>query len=413
MKAILFFRERAYLLFGILFLLSSIVYTLHIYQTKSVLWGDTRYYYAYTRSIILDQNINFDNEAFLKNVGFPNQPVFSTVTNRVINKFSPGAPILWIPGFVFGQLFTFIQTRISPQSFTNGYSWVTLWVVGLNSVMFSVFGLYLIFLALKEKFGRRVALLTCVILFLTTQVLFYTAIDPLNSHSASFLFSSLLFYLSLRWLFEKDRISFGKVCALGLVAGWLALIRNQDIIFCVPIGLAILFRSKFYITNFAKAVFFSLAALLPLLIQFNFTYYLYGQFNTPYTLGGEKFYWLKPDFIRVLFSQGNGFLFFAPIVLFFVWGLVKSAQKKNTVALSGLLIFALATYVIASWAPEILGGPYGSRMFTSTLPWLSYGGAVLLKENWEVKERRYLILLLIFVCSINTIAQTFYMLLTH
>lgn len=404
-------------LFILLFLASSVVYAAHVYQTQSILWGDTRYYYAYTRSLVVDRNINFENEAFLNDVGYPNQPTFSPLTNRVINKFSPGAPILWIPGFLLGQGFSYVWGLLSPQKVVEGYGFITQFTVGLTAVFFSTAGLYLFYLAVQKQFGKKVALATSATLFITTQLLFYTAVDPLNSHSASFLFSSLLFFLSMKWVFKSEKVFLWQVIVLGGVAGWLALIRNQDIIFCVPIGLGILLKEplqiKNYLLNILKSLVFAVSAFLPLLIQLTFTYYLFGQYNTPYAIGGETFYWLQPDFIRILFSQQNGFFFFAPIVLFCLWGLVIALRKKEMVAAASLISFVLTAYVIASWAPEILGGPYGSRMFTSTLPWLGFGAATLLNHYWKNKQAMIMILLLIFVCSINTIAQTFYMLLTH
>ncbi len=413
MKLKQFFLTHVWLYFIALFFLSLTIYSLHVYKVKSILWGDTRYYYSYTRSLAIDHDLNFDNEAFLPNVGFPNPPLFSPTTSRVTNKFSPGSPLLWLPAFIAGEGLTMGLKFVTHQSALAGYGWLTLWTVGASTVLFSVFGLFLFYLAIREKFGEKIALITSTILFLTTQLFFYTAVDPFNSHSASFAISAALFYLSAKWLVGEKKITFLQVGRLGLVAGLLALIRNQDVVFCVPLGLMILLQSKEYIRNFFKALFFSIAAFLPLLIQLNFTYYLYGQLNSGYTLGGEKFYWLHPDFIRIFLSSGNGFLFFAPIIFFCTWGILTAARGGNRLAQVGLVAFLLNAYIIASWAPEILGGPYGSRMFTSDLPWLGYGAAVLLQKYWSEKTNRYWILLLIFVCMINTMWQTIYMLLHH
>lgn len=401
-------------LFFVFFFFSSALYTLHTFKAKSILWGDTRYYFAFTRSLVINHNLNFDDIAFLPGVGFPNPPVYSPITNRIENKFSPGAPLLWIPAFVVGQLGSSIEVAVTHhQPIAAGYSWLTQWLVGVSTVGFSVLGSVVLFQTLRSRFGKKIALLTVAILWLTTQLFFYTSLDPFNSHSASFLFAALLFWASCRWLFSQKPLQFWQALVLGLIAGWLALIRNQDIIFCLPLGFVILSQQKTYLQNVLKATLFALAALAPLLIQLNFTHYLYGQYSSGYLLGGEGLHWFQPDFARVLLSQGNGFFFFAPIVFFLLWGLVMAARHKDLIAWVGLGSFVLAAYVIACWGPEIVGGPYGSRMFTSTLPWLGYGGAVMLKKYWADRRARRLILLLIFSCFLNNMGQTLYMLLKH
>jgi len=408
-----FLRSRHLFFFIGLFIFSSCVYAAHIFKVQSILWGDSRYYYAFTRSIVVDHDLNFDNEAFLPNLGFPNPPLFSPATNRITNKFSPGAPLLWVPGFVLGEGLSLIQGYFFPQSELAGYGWLTVWTVGVSATAFSVGGLYLFFLVLKQKFGVELSLFSSAVLLLTTQLFFYTAIDPLNSHSASFFISGLLFFLSSKWIFGQPKSTWVQVGIIGLTAGWLALIRNQDIIFCIPIGVSMLLKEKKSVENLIKLGLFGIATFAPLLIQFSFTYYLYGQYSSGYLLGGEQLQWLNPDFGRVLLSSGNGFFFFAPIVFLFIWGLLKAARRGDRIAQVGTCAFLLATYVIASWGPEMLGGPYGSRMFTSILPWLGYGGAALFKEYWPQRQARYAILLLIFVCLINTMGQTIYMLLKH
>ncbi len=404
---------KAWLLFVALFIGSAIIYSAHVYKVQSILWGDTRYYFAYTRSLAIDHDLNFDNEAFLPKVGFPNQPLFSPKTNRVTNKFSPGAPLLWLPSFVLGEGLTWVQSQFMARPQIMGYGWLTLWVVGVSTVGFSVIGLWFFYLTAKNVVGKTTGLISSAVLLLTTQLFFYTAIDPLNSHSASFAVSAILLYFCQKWLFDKQKLSWKQVSFLGLLAGLLALIRNQDVVFCVPIGLSMLLKEKERVKNVVKSVLFGLVAFLPITIQLYCTNYLYGQLSSGYTIGGEQLNWFHPDFGRILLSQGNGFLFFAPIVFFFLFGLLKAAKYRDHLAQVGLISFVLSAYVIASWGPEILGGPYGSRMFTSSLPWLGYGGAMLLKEYFPDKSSRIWIFLLIFICLINTMGQTVYMLLKH
>lgn len=408
-----FFRLRTWLLFVGLFLFSSLIYTAHVFVAKSVLWGDTHYYYAVARSLVVDHNLNMSNEAFLPLFGFPNQPVFSSGTNRIVNKFSVGAPLLWLPPLMVGAALELGIPFLRNSTSILGYGWFTQWLVGVTTVGFSTLGLAVFFHALSRKFGRKTSFFVSAILLFCTQLFFYTAVDPLNSHSTSFLLSAVLFALSLRWVFEKKEISFLRVLVLGLVAGYLALIRNQDCIFLVPVGILLFLIPASLPKKVGRAIIFLLSSAVPMTLQFASTYYWYGQFTSPYIQGGEKLNWLQPDFLRVLFSQGNGLLFFAPVVVVCLSGLWVGLRKRDAVATAGGVGFLLAMYVIASWGPEIVGGPYGSRMFTSCLPWLGYGLALFLKKYWPIKKNRVWLLTLLFCCCLNTMAQTVLLLLNH
>ncbi len=422
-------KRRAGLVFMALFILSSILYLAGVMRVGTAIWGDTHYYYAYTRSLVMDGDIDFYNESQHPEFGFPNGQVIIEQTSRTENVFSPGAPLLWLPGFLVGRALTQVANVAGATLPTDGYSLLTQVTVGVSTVLMSVAGLWLVYrslLTLGKRNGDVLAQnsqarwLTVTTLLVATPVFFYTALDPFNSHSASLLLSSLALWLSTRLLVSTTHQRLALWLCLGVALGWLGLVRNQDILLVLPIGLVILFRALQQRSAYElkQLVLFSIGVISIFSIQVATTYYLYGQFGSPYTLRGQMLNWGQPDIIRVLFSQGNGLLYFAPALLLALYGLVKTALQKNesllrTLAMAGLSYFLLELYVIASWGPEIVGGPYGSRMFMGTLPWLAVGLFATLASIWSKKAWRFSTLLLLALAASWSWWQTAVMLMRY
>lgn len=387
------------------------IYALGLARVKSILWGDTLYYYSTTRSLVMDGDIDFSNEAYRNDYGFPNPPEVSSVTGMVGNKFSVGSSILWIPSFILGQTTTFLASIFGLSVLTDGYGLITQFTVAIGTICFSLFGLYLLYKTLSQLFNNTVAILSTVTLFFTSQLFYYTAVDPLNSHSASFLLSSFLLFLTVK--FSQSKITWQKMIAFGFVGGLMMLVRNQDIVVFIPPLLYLLLKErKLNMDALNWAVLTIGTAGIVMSIQIFVTIILFGQFGSPYLIRGEKINWLTPDFTRVLFSYGNGLFIFAPITLVAVSGLIKKIirEKKRSLAVISLCIFLFQLYVVAAWGEEIVGGPYGSRMFISTLPWLSIGIGYLISKYHD-KAKFFLIWGTgIAVLTTNMLVQTLIML---
>lgn len=407
-------NERWYFL--LLFFVALSIYFVGIFRVKSFIWGDSLYYYAYTRSIVMDHNIDFSNEAFHAHLGFPNPPEISAKTGLITNKFSPGTAFLWMPGFIVGQSialvgqFFFGRFAILHSIFsTDGFGILPQIFVSISAIGMSVSGLWFVYQTLCLWFQRRTVVLSTLAFFLTTPLFYYTAIDPVNSHSASFFLSAILLY-QMSQVLQKKQIQWQNVLPMGIVAGFLILVRNQDLVIVIPFLLALLFTKKeAFLDKLNWLVLFGGSVCSILGIQLMFTVHLFGILGSPYLIRGEQLSWFKPDFIRVLFIPENGLFFFAPTLFFATLFLVFQLKKKRLITILSLVIVALQAYVIASWGREIVGGPYGSRMFVSVLPQLSIGLAYALDYlRLKVKARQFkrVYVLLLFLFFANMLIQT-------
>ncbi|NCN06537.1 MAG: hypothetical protein GW946_01685 [Candidatus Pacebacteria bacterium] len=376
---------------AVFFFVASLTYLVGVWRVGSTVWGDSIYYYAYTRSLVMDFDVDFANESIEPSLSFPNQPVLYPQTQRIVNTFSPGTGLLWIPAFILGQIVTHVLSGIGASVLTNGYSLVTQVMVGLGAVGFGVLGVYFCLHGLRSFFSEKIAIVTIISLLLTTQLFYYILLDPLNSHTASFLFASLSFFL---WgeIWNNRIITWKQAFGLGASLGMLGLVRNQDVLTGVILLGSLLFRISSKLSTLKKISLAVGSAVAIGSTQLITSWILFQSWQSPYILSGQSLSWLAPDFTRVLFSSGNGFFRYAPTAVICLAGLFILAKTKRWLAVICLLVFLAQLYVIASWGPEIVGGPYGSRMFVGTLPFLSVGLAQVLTT---VKNR-----LIIFMTAI-------------
>lgn len=416
-------KLQPYQYFFLLFIASLLLYLLGILRVQSIFWGDSLYYYAYTRSIVIDQDIDFSNQAFHSELGFPNPAEVSPLTGRVTNKFSPGTALFWIPGMVLGQIVSYVGNLVvgSEVFIVDGTGKVPQFFVAITALLLSISGLWFTYKTLTEWFNKEIGVLSVGALFLNTPLFYYTAVDPVNSHSISFFLSSFLLYQFSRVL--KTEISWQRVIPLGVTAGFLILVRNQDVVIAAPVLCALLLiekRSLLHKLNWATL--FMGSAFLIFSVQIYTTISLFGILGSPYLIRGEKISWLQPDFFRVLFTLENGLFFFAPLLGIAVICLAYAVQhwrkkvEKNKIMplfLVSLAVFLLQLYVVASWGAEIIGGPYGSRMFVSTLPFLSIGIGFLmrlLQKKFHSKKLYLFYFICVTLFFLNMLVQTMWML---
>jgi len=234
-------------IFFMTFLLAVVVFLAHWWVVGSTVWGDGRFYYAYVRSLVIDGNLNFTNE--MKHWG---ESMVLTKTGMVANKYALGPAIFWLPGFLIAHLIVR----------GDGYSQFYQLVVGLSSVFWGILGLWFCWRTACFYFSEKNALLATFSIWLATNLFFYTAVDPINSHAVSFFVASVVACLAL----GKNLGQSGKLGILRVAIGVLGMIRPQDLIFTLPIGVYLLKKK----INFIKIINFIIFITLNFYSMVNF-----------------------------------------------------------------------------------------------------------------------------------------------
>jgi hypothetical protein len=302
--------------------------------------------------VVFDRDLQYSDEYAYFGTTQPVTPV-----GRVGNKYSIGPALLCFPNYVF----------LRSIVLGSGYEFPYQLSVGLTSVFYAIIGLLLLSRFLVKIVPESAAGLAIFCVACATSLLFYGSIDPVNSHAVSFftvaLFLSLLFTRPQSWF------------AVGAALGCILLVRPQDAIAAILILPFLPRRAVFPILQIAAS---ALIVFLPQLLVWKS---LYGAWLvSPYLLEGEKFYFLAPRMLDVLFSPKNGLFTYSPIVLFTIFGFFLSWKNFNFLKKYIFAICLLQIYIIASWSSWNQGASFGIRMFSGTLPIISFPLAFLMKK---------------------------------
>jgi len=347
-------------LFVAIFIVSAIVFIIHFFIVGSGVWGDGRFYFSYLHSWIVDFDLNFGNEFAHFNI-----PIEITQTGFIANKFPIGSAIIWLPFYLTLYLILSLGHIIISGLDISGYSNIYQITIGLNSVLLGIIGLFFCRQTLKQFFPDRLATISVLAIWLASNLFFYTAIDPINSHSVSFFLFSILFYLLI--VFKKN-FDWLKALIVGVLLGLLAMTRTEDGVFVIPVLFYLFLNKKNLLEYIKNLIIISGSFFVAFLPQIIIWQMVYGQIQSPYIINGETFNWLTPGLINVLINQQSGLFTFAPILIFSTIGLFLILKKDIYLAITAILLFLFQWYIVSSWYAQTGTGAYGARMFVSLMP---------------------------------------------
>jgi hypothetical protein len=371
--------QMAVVLIAVAYIIAFFSHAWHLQKTT---YGDGIFYYSWLRSIVVDHDINFTNEYADNRVSQP-----KTSLGYAGNKYSVGPAIFWSP------LYITVHNIVRGNGWELPYQLAT----GITSVLASLVGLALLLRILHTSLPVRT--LTVLAIAGASNLLFYGAIDPVNSHALSF-FAAVV-YLSL--ISAKKHHWF----AIGITLAFIASIRNQDALYVlalIPIWKQIHWRS------------FILGAVLGFLPQLAAWISLYGSIANPYIAGGETFDLLRPHILGVLFGLSSGLFLWTPVTAIGFIGLALRDTihpTHNRKRIIYLIMFCLQVYLVASWSTWWQGASVSGRMFVSALPLLAFGLGSIIERIYTNRLLRTILPLLILALSMLNGIGIFYYLFTY
>ena len=376
------------IIFPLISLFSLTAFLAHTLFTKTAVFSDGRFYYSITRSLIKDKDIKFSHE-------FENLGITPTYTRNVYvwNKYPPGVSFFWMPLFFITDGFLYLINSVGTLG--THWGWITLDTLGygliyqatvaISSIYLGVLGLFLMYQLLKEYFLEKTSLIATIMLFTTTNLLFYIAVEPISSHAVSFFVSSLFVYYFLRH--QNDKYYY---LILGIIGGIAGLVRTQDSLILITPILQIPFKFRKTIKLMATGYWLLVTGFfIGFLPQIIFWKKLFNTFwYSPYLEEGFNF--IKPQVLHVLFNNQNGLLTITPSIgiaflgLIIIFLSIPKSFKSLEFRISGnkwlpnishyaLLYFVVQLCLISSWSGFYQGGSYSIRMMVTTYPLLAFG----------------------------------------
>jgi hypothetical protein len=331
-------------------------------------------YFGIAHSLLFDHDFNLNNEfTRIK----PDGDLWSKtqpVTGLPSSPWGIGYSVLAIPFLAAG-----VAVDAAAGNPADGYSHFAIYFYCLTNVVMTGLGLLFLFTFLRdvgtewgipERRASFTALLLAFATFFGTNTGYY-AFSQL-SHAAVFLFVSI--FLSLWWRI-RDFDSPARWFTLGLVGGFLSIIRWQDLLF---LGGPVLYdllegaplqRRGAWLRSralFAAAV---VVCWIPQIFEWKV---IYGKYLT--VPQGPAFLSFPPAYMaEVLFSSRNGFFLWTPLTLIGVAGLVYGLFRRGNVLAPWLVVMALELAAAGSMKTWHGFDSFSSRYMNSTCPLIALG----------------------------------------
>lgn len=307
-------------------------------------------------------------------------------------KFPVGTALCELPFFLIAHIFTLIVNPAEAVGYGGAYEWA----VACSGLFFFVLGLWLLYKVCLKLFEKKVALFSVMLLAVGTPLPYFATRYACFSHIYTFAMGSALIYLTMKIDEEHEKRN---AFLIGLIVGWLFLIRNVNVLFVMFYGLKYFGDWKNWWAHL-KRIFFKnrlpyhvMGGLLLTVPQFLYWKKTTGSFLLN-TYSDESFtYLFRPKFYEVLFSDAKGYFILTPLMFFAVLGfLFVWSQEVKKYAWSVVAVFCYELFVTAAWWCWWFGGVFSIRTFLDVTAYMVLPLGALLQRicNAEGKYRIFI-----------------------
>jgi len=351
-------------------------------------------YYAPTRSIVVDGDLDLQKEYEFFVQDRPLAAIRPDPnTGKYYTQYPVGVSLIWLPAVYLAHGISAIFGLP-----TTGYTTFYYWILCFWSAFLAFGGLWLLFRFLEPRFGRRMAFWSVLAGWLATNLFFYMFFQASLSHAVSFFVMTLFFLQCHKLQYRKGYNRYLEWGKMGLLAGFVFIIRYQDgIVWLIPAIIALgkyqtLYREEQWSAVFQlmKAhlltIFAGCLTILPdLLLNVHHHHRLWVSGPSYYHgafISQQWWYGLK-----VLFSANHGLLFWTPAVAIALIGLMLNPLKaERRLLLITLLLHILVTGFWSFWHGA---QSYSHRFFVGYIPLFIYGFALFQKRLSPAQHRLF------------------------
>lgn len=380
---------------------------------KGILESDAKGYYAYLPAVFIYHDLHFNFFDQIEKEKYYNEKLFfeyrAHVNDTTINKFYCGTAICQMPFFLTAHLLSPVFGYDQ-----DGYSKMYMKSVSIAALFFLFLGLIytnkLMQLFVIDPLSRSIVMVAIVF---ATNIFYYTIVEAGMSHIYSFGCMALFLYL-VKQFFTKPNS--GYILMAAFLYGLIILLRpvNGIIILAIPFlagsfyamksGLTYIFYTRFLILK-SIVLFLAVVGLQPLIYKLSVDSFFV------YSYEYERFVFLDPHFLDILFSYKKGLFIYSPVLLLSLLGGLY-LYKRNKFEFYSLMSFLVALiYILSAWWNWWYGGSFSSRVFLEYIPLFAILLGISLNSiNKGALKTLYvsLIFLCIVLCQIQTYQYRYY-----
>ena len=318
-----------------LFVISLPAVTVRFYASDEI------EYFAYLRSMWFDGDLSFDNDnRYFYDRGIARGWRFKeafldseTATGKRLNFAPVGSAILWSPFYVLTD--AGVRTaRASVSRHRRRVLDAVHCIVVYASALYGFLAIVLSAYAAARIIGDEAAAVAAAMaVWLGTPIVFYMYLAPGFSHACS-AFAVAAFVVI--WLHVRRDWSLKGVVGLGAAAALMAMVREQDVFMALGPALDFLLSARrrmqdgtWRVTDAVSRAAAGTAAVAICFMPQVLTYVSLSGHAAPSPTVQSKMTWTSPHAWLVLLSPSNGLLFWTPLALPALMGLVWLAIRRG------------------------------------------------------------------------------------
>ncbi len=356
------------------------------------LQSDGFYYFAYLRSIVFDRDVEFSNDYKLLGLGDKAHLFNPTPTGYAQSAWTIGPAIVWAPFFAAAHPIANRLAATGADVSTNGISYPYRQAVCIAGLFYALLGCWFTYRLTTIFFDRRLAAGAVALVICGSFMLWYMVKEPSMTHAPSMAGVAGFTWM---WAATHGRRTRLQWALLGLIAGFITLIRWQNALFAIlPAYEALTMlvaaarrRDRPVVTGtLAVGAIFTACAVVGFIPQMIAWKSIYGSFLAVSPVGPQIRWW-DPQLVDILWSARNGLFSWSPVLYLGAIGLVVFAVARPWIGVPALAAIAVMTYFNASIQDWWGSAGYGGRRFEGTLPLFTLGVAALVQTLTRVVER--------------------------
>jgi len=190
-----YLEQRPIALLGGLYVFCVVLFLASIllpHADGQLIGSDGKFYYAYLPTLLIDHDLNFENqyEKLLSGKSLERQR--EAGSGRLPNKYAIGPAILWIPFFLIGHILALSLNAVGYSITLDGSGYVYQAMTLIGSITYGFIGILLVYRSCRHFFSKTSSASAAILVWLATNVVYYTLAEPSMSHSCSF-FAMVIF----------------------------------------------------------------------------------------------------------------------------------------------------------------------------------------------------------------------------
>lgn len=361
-------------------------------QLGARLQSDGFYYFAYLRSLAFDRDVNFMNDYRMLGLGDKTYLFQPTRTGHAESAWTIGPAIVWSPFFAVGHFAATGLHALGADVATDGTSFPYRQAICVASLFYGLLGCWFAYRFTLLSYPGRLAVPAVVLTVCGSFMLWYLVKEPSMTHAASM---AAVAGFTWMWAATRERRALKAWALLGLLAGFMTLIRWQNAVFALLPGfdaLQMLVRHRraddrrvLRDTAIGSAAFLACAfvGFLPQMLAWQS---IYGALIARSPVG-PQIRWTSPRLVDILWSARNGLFSTAPILYLGAIGLAGFAVARPAVGMPAVLVIAVMIYFNACIQDWWGSAGFGGRRFDGTIPLFCLGLAAFMDHAMAIVRR--------------------------